>query len=290
MKKCLLCGQSKYSAKIAYNNKFGWPVLYCKKCELGYTGEDDAKIKKAYKQYYSGEYWHSRKARKNITGTGLRQSVFRHGVKALRFMGVHPLIAISHHEMLKEWIRAQDKGSATRFLEIGPGEGHSLRYFSNFYDVSAIEPDKKNCQKINKRLGKKACKAGDIETDPIKGKFDVIYLSHVFEHLVYPLRFLNTVKNNLAKGGIIFIEVPNCANPSMKKSSTMENETHTFHYTSESLRNIFTKAGLRIVDLGVYSPLTYNPAKATWRSIRRIPSYRKANDKEGMNIVMIAKR
>jgi hypothetical protein len=283
MKHCILCGQSKSSVRIAVNKKFSWPVLYCKRCKLGYINENDARIKRAYKQYYCNEFWHSEKGRKNIMGSGLKQKAFHAGIKTIRLLGVHPLVAITHHDMVKKWFLSG------RFLEIGPGEGHSLKYFAKFYNVSAIEPDKINCLKINRRLGKRICMSGDVETCPIKGSFNIIYLSHVLEHLVYPLKFLEKIKSNMVSDAIIFVEVPNCENQAMMKISAEENETHTYHYTLESLRKLFKKAGFQILESGVYSEKTGSMAKALLSSLKKEPGYRKTQKGEGTKLVLIAK-
>ncbi|HYD03361.1 MAG TPA: class I SAM-dependent methyltransferase [Alphaproteobacteria bacterium] len=299
MKYCIVCGSKKNSEKIGVNIKFGWDVLYCNKCKLAYGDEEDSKIKKRYTKYYTEEYWHSKEGKKNILGTDPEQQkmskaeailstkIIPAGIKFIRALGVKPLIAVSHHHMIKKYVRDDKK---IKFLEIGPGEGYSLRYFNKLYDISAIEPDKPNTKNINKYFGRKVCVSGDAETDKIAGKYDIVYMCHVFEHIVSPLKFLHNIKNNIKDDGILFIEVPNCEWPRMMQISALENETHTYHYKLEGINKLLKKAGYKILESGVYSATTNNPITTTFRSIFNIYSYKKMPLKQGIKIVVIAKK
>lgn len=286
MKHCILCGNAKNSVRIATNKKFHWDVMYCKKCKLAYNYEDDAIIKKAYKKYYQKEYWHTQTGKSNIYNQNLKSKSVMTGIKFLRTLGISPLIAITHYEMMKKYVPKERLG---RFLEIGPGEGYSLRFFSKKYDVRSIEPDSINAKQINKYFGRKVCKSGDVETDSIEGTYDFIYMSHVFEHLVSPKKFLKKIHSHINNNGIIFIEVPNCESPTMMKSS-LDNETHTYHYTLESLRLIFEKEGFEVLVCNVYKSITDNALISIFKSIFHIPNYEKTYSKSGMKLVLIAKK
>lgn len=52
----------------------------------------------------------------------------------------------------------------------------------------------------------------DLEKDMIRGKFDVIILGDIIEHLSKPDEFLKKLKRNLNKNGYILISVPNIVN------------------------------------------------------------------------------
>jgi len=284
MKYCILCGKSNNSVKIASNDRFGWDVMYCKKCKLGYSYEDDKVIKNAYKKFYQQEYWHTNYGKSKIYDPNFKNRIVMAGIRVLRALGVSPLIAISHYDMMKKYA---PRGS---FIEIGPGEGYSLRFFNKKYNIKAIEPDKINTTNINRYFKRRVCINGDIETDKIKGKYDVVYMSHVFEHLVSPLKFLHKIKNNMKDDGIIFIEVPNCECDKMMDSSASKNETHVYHFTLSSIRAVLKNEGFEILSSDVYNASTNNIFASTVRAMFYTPSYKKVPLKVGTKIVLIAKK
>ncbi len=283
MKCCVLCGTDRNSTKIAANKQFGWDIMYCDRCKLGYALEDNKIIKRSYKKFYQKDYWHTKAGKSNIYSQSLNSKLMMAGIKFLRAIGIHPLIAISHYDMMKEY------APEGKFLEIGPGEGYSLRFFNKKFDVKAIEPDITNTNNINAHFNRKICKNGDSETDRLDGKYDVIYMSHVFEHLVSPKEFLRKIKSNMSNNGIIFIEIPNCECPPIRKSS-VENETHIYHYTLSSINMLFKKEGFKILNSGVYDTKSKSILVSTWKSIFRIPDYEKSPLKKGMKIVLIAQK
>jgi 2-polyprenyl-3-methyl-5-hydroxy-6-metoxy-1,4-benzoquinol methylase len=256
--------------------------MYCSKCGLGYFLGDDAKVKKAYAEFYKNDYWHGPgnkgKQRKREASTIVD--------KLRRFalsLGVHPLINISHYEIIKDYVA---DGS---LLDIGCGQGDALKFFSSKgYDVCGIEPDSIKAEKINSCFKKKVCYAEDAETFMMNGKYDIIYVCHVLEHLVSPLSFLKRIKNNLGKNSILFVEVPNCQKKEMMKISTGM-ESHAYHFTMQSLLLLFRKAGYDIVLSGVYDDISPNQFCSFFRSLLKIPSYKKASLSSGKKIIIIAR-
>lgn len=69
------------------------------------------------------------------------------------------------------------------------------------------------CVDLNKKLDNKGHKViyGDICDDKVLNKldkYDVIWASHVIEHLRYPLETLKKLKDKLTKGGLLYIITP----------------------------------------------------------------------------------
>jgi 2-polyprenyl-3-methyl-5-hydroxy-6-metoxy-1,4-benzoquinol methylase len=277
MKKCILCGKREYSEKIARNEFFKWNTLFCNKCKLAYADCDDKIMKKAYVAYYKNNYWHAE----------IGERDFKTAVEKLkRFivsLGVFPLINVSHSYMINKYV---PKG---KMLDIGAGQGDAMHFFyKKGYEVYGIEPDEINVSRINKSFKKHFCEAKDAETELISGKYDLIYLCHVLEHFVYPLDFLVNIKKNLNKKGIIFVEVPNLNNAAMRKK-TLDMQCHVYHYTLESLKKIFKKAGLKIVEAGIYRDVSPNLASSFFRSIFNKYSYASTSSDDGDKLVLIAK-
>ncbi len=84
--------------------------------------------------------------------------------------------------------------------------------------------------------------AEELETDKT---FDVIWVHHVFEHLMEPDMLLRKWKNILRDDGIIFIEVPNCENDEILRRSINDNPS-SFHYSKQSLLNLAKNAGYAV--------------------------------------------
>jgi SAM-dependent methyltransferase len=138
----------------------------------------------------------------------------------------------------------QDK---KEILEIGSGAGQALFYFEGRgYHVTGIEPDFRNVELINKKLKHGSCISGYVEDMIINGVFDVIWISHVFEHLIRPDLLLKKCKANLRDDGIIFIEVPECENPKILRESIYDNPS-SFHFTKRTLSNVVQNAGYKIL-------------------------------------------
>src|SRR5437879_5304336 len=87
--------------------------------------------------------------------------------------------------------------------------------------------------KLQLKLKNVKCISGVAEDFDIQDKFDVIWINHVFEHLIRPDLFLSRCKNNLRDNGFIFIEVPECENPEILRQSIYENPS-TFHFTKKT--------------------------------------------------------
>ena len=108
------------------------------------------------------------------------------------------------HEQLDFVQQAVPVEKSARILEIGADFGAFLElavrrfqaeaYFSEF-NIAARE-----------RLLLKGFL--DLSQQPEDLTFDVIVLRHVFEHVVYPVRYLQALRERLLPHGVVFIEVP----------------------------------------------------------------------------------
>jgi 2-polyprenyl-3-methyl-5-hydroxy-6-metoxy-1,4-benzoquinol methylase len=96
-------------------------------------------------------------------------------------------------------------------LDFGSGKGQFLLKAKEAgWEVSgietALERAKFSREKYGIEVSSEFYDSGKIGT----GNFDVICLFHVLEHLPHPLRLLKEItENNLKKGGVLIIEIPN---------------------------------------------------------------------------------
>src|SRR5204863_5133583 len=79
-------------------------------------------------------------------------------------------------------------------------------------------------------------------------KYDLIILRHVLEHTHHPVELVRKLGNRLTENGILYIEVPNlesgCAKVFKKNWKLYYVPRHIFHYTTSSLADIVSTAGL----------------------------------------------
>ncbi|MBF0541693.1 MAG: class I SAM-dependent methyltransferase [Nitrospirae bacterium] len=78
----------------------------------------------------------------------------------------------------------------------------------------------------------------------VKGKFDLIVISHFMEHMSNPSELMRLISRSLTSSGVCFIEVPN------KDYAYRKNLTpHISFFSPESLTHCSTNNGLKVVDI-----------------------------------------
>lgn len=83
-------------------------------------------------------------------------------------------------------------------------------------------------------------------------KFDVITLWHVLEHVADLNKKISELKGCLAKGGIIFIAVPNYESLDAKKYKSYwaayDVPRHLWHFSQSTMSHLLTKHGLKLLN------------------------------------------
>lgn len=98
-----------------------------------------------------------------------------------------------------------------RLLEIGSSYG-DFAYLAKVagYDVSAIEMDEQCCQFLRTQVGIEAINSDDpINTLKTLGKYDIIALWQVIEHLPSPWKTLELLVEHLSPNGLLVMAAPN---------------------------------------------------------------------------------
>ena len=238
--KCISCGNLSMK-KYTDTSYLKLPVFHCEKCTFYVTGESEiAKhVESTYKDKHWGEnnLWSAKDAIKNnyddVKSQGKKRSW------------------ISQCKYCKPYMNNKKK-----VLDIGAGQGQVSFWFDNEgFSVTAIEPDAYNVKLINEKLKNVCCLVGNAEDFNLKESFDIIWMSHVLEHVINPIDFFKNVKKNLASDGIFFIEVPNCENYTILNSSIFK-VPHTFHFSKQSLLNLVKKSGFRVIRCDYFTTAT----------------------------------
>lgn len=104
----------------------------------------------------------------------------------------------------------------------------------------------------------------DINKDNIKGKYDIIILGDVIEHLPEPEKILKDIKKNLNENGYILVSVPNIGNIYARLKVLFGNfnyeekgifdKTHLRFFTLKSFKKLLNNSGYSIIKME-YTPI-----------------------------------
>lgn len=276
---CISCGN--ILTPFSENSYMGLPVHMCRECKLFVTGASESEVREKANLLYKNEYWNGLKSEESLASNFT--NIDSQG-KRRQWM--------SQYAYSKEHLE-----NKKNMLEIGSGAGQTIFYFDQIgFNVTGIEPDVRNVELINQKLKISKCLVGFVEELNIEGQFDIIWISHVFEHLVRPDLLLEKLYKILHPNGIIFIEVPNCENEIIRESSINDNPS-TFHFSKKSLLQISKNVGYNVIRCDYFKAPTL--VEGAFNKIRRsingenfYPYYPKviANSKKGTDIRIILKK
>lgn len=165
-------------------------------------------------------------------------------------------------EIFQQYVRKKKK----RILDIGCGGGFFLTFFkNNGWDTLGIEPSIK-ARNYAYRFGLNILNKSfeDVSLKEI-GRFDVVHLSFLLEHLLDPEYVLRKIYNILKIGGIICIESPNDFNPLQKiikeklgkKPWWIAPAEHINYFTVKSLKNLIERCGFEALKVCGTFPMEF---------------------------------
>ena len=155
-------------------------------------------------------------------------------------------------------------GGTGRILDIGSGPGLFLQAaMQSGWKALGIEPNNLAADHA-RSLGCEVIESflDDIEINKI-GKFNAIHCSEVLEHLVDPISVVKKMKDFLEKDGLVYCLVPNDFNKiqsiiteKMKyKKWWVSTPHHINYFKHETLINLFTKIGFKIIHVSSTFPI-----------------------------------
>ena len=185
-----------------------------------------------------------------------------------------------HSNIRHDILPLLEKKPGQRVLEIGCGTGNTLAYLKeNGYAsyVAGIEKETECFGSINPVVNEII--EGDAESleIPFEGKFDVVLLLDVLEHLYSPFDLLKKVQTALAPSGYIVVSIPNIRNYAILKrlilkgrwdykDSGVLDRSHVRFFTKRSFLDALVQEEIEM-DLLAYKPNMENYGK----TLRRIP-------------------
>lgn len=140
-----------------------------------------------------------------------------------------------------------ERGAAV--LEVGCAEGFFLERLYHRKNggarVFGVEPSRRYVETARARLPHAWFYENMLENvDFNGGRFDLVVMRHVFEHVLNPMTTLGVVSGVLRPGGVVYVEVPDAATTTPSVAHFFNYE-HLSYFTRETLIATLARAGLR---------------------------------------------
>jgi SAM-dependent methyltransferase len=146
-----------------------------------------------------------------------------------------------HQNML----RGIDIPERKKLLEIGPGGGFSLAAFRMLgYMGKGIETSASATAFMREKLGLNIDNISfeAIDVADYSDGFDLIFLNHVLEHFLDPVKAMEKIANLMAPGGVVYIRVPDHDSYDRKKYAAKWPAYAYYHisnFSEASLKQLF---------------------------------------------------
>lgn len=232
------CCQSKDVTVFSENSFLKTAVLRCTNCHFVFNEiTDEEEITSFLKDYYTNDYWQvSREKGINRILKKILNIRRISNIKPLRFSYQRAVSQLKYSGL-----------SSGKALEIGAGRGAlSILLATKGFETTTIEPDKNNIQHINDsnlNIAINNCYFDQFQSD---STFDIVFASHVWEHDLHPIEFIERIKKLLDTNGTAFIEVPNADSPATLNVS-VHDEPHVTHFSRKSIEYLFKRMGFEIL-------------------------------------------
>lgn len=142
-------------------------------------------------------------------------------------------------------------GRPGRLLDVGSGLAvFAARMAERGWAVTAIDPDSRAASHAREVAGIAAIAADFLQLDheQLDGRYELVALNKVLEHVPEPWKMLERCRGPLAPGGTIYVEVPDgeaafSAGPSTREEFFIE---HLYAFSATSLSLLADRCGLRL--------------------------------------------
>jgi 2-polyprenyl-3-methyl-5-hydroxy-6-metoxy-1,4-benzoquinol methylase len=221
-------------------------LLNCKKCK--FIHQYPLPNKQEREKYYREKYFQETK-----------KSYFKKGRKQVEY---NKIWYTKKEEVFIRNLNSLPK----KILDIGTGGGYFLNFLrKRDWKIKGIEPNKLAIKIAKEELDINLFdgKLEDFLEKP-HGKFSVVHLSFVLEHIINPIDMIKKIKDELLfKGGIICIEVPNDFNPLQKIAMLISGnkwwiaKDHINYFNLKSLSNLLYTQGFQVIKNEVTFPMEF---------------------------------
>jgi 2-polyprenyl-3-methyl-5-hydroxy-6-metoxy-1,4-benzoquinol methylase len=235
---CHLCGMAGLSAIPTYSSLHRvtsdckpWPpggqLIVCPRCGAAQAPNSPSWEAEARQIYDAYTIYHQ--------SGGAEQSVFDPATGAA---------ASRSSRLLQRLNKELPFAPAGRLLDVGCGNGATLRALSEIvpgWALAGLEVNDHYKKIVESIPGVEALYVGGLAAVP--GTFQAITLIHALEHIAAPVDFLSRVRDMLAPGGLLVVQVPDCwQNPFMFLVAD-----HATHFFGTTLCATVAAAGYEIL-------------------------------------------
>jgi len=231
------CETAPYPSKNA-SNDVPEKIIFCGHCGLG-IAEPVPSDEVLARLYNESNYWGKVKP-----------------VVSPRKQPVFLALAHSRWSLIQSNLnKRKEKPHGFRILDVGAGFGYmgivaanSLGTALDEYVAVELDPNVRAAiEKAWPELGNNSKLNTFAKLEEVGGKYDIIVLSHVLEHVKNPFSMINNVLSFLSNDGLLFIDVPN--RDDLFKADVFP---HLLFFSSRSLKSLMKQANLKIVDLDTW--------------------------------------
>lgn len=181
----------------------------------------------------------------------------------------------ARRDIVGEVLRGLRLRRSAKILEAGCGTGGNLALLARFGSVTGVEMDPGAAAMARRRGAARVLEGHLPEAMPrFAGRFDLIVLLDVLEHIDDDLASLAALERLLSPGGKLVITVPAFA---FLWGRHDEVHRHKRRYRAAGLRERIARAGLRVRHLSYFNTLLF-PAIAGARALERCLGGRAAMD------------
>lgn len=228
--RCPLCDADGSSPRFA---KDGFSVVECRTCSLRYVNPRPGR--EWLDAWYRQEYFSS--SHEEASGAQhLQQGAIKTATAQLRLQQLGPA------------------GPNGRLVDIGCGGGYFVRAAAaGGWDAVGLEPSVEALRYATQARQARIV-AGRLEEAPFAaGRFDVLTIFDVLEHVASPKTFLAEARRLLARGGTLVIETPNMAGwlPRLMglRHPWVRPPEHLTYFTPPTLRLLLEQCGFQVEQL-----------------------------------------
>jgi SAM-dependent methyltransferase len=165
----------------------------------------------------------------------------------------HGAAAPSAHRVVRAWRRGADLlrllgpylPAGGEVFEIGAGIGCTVKQFELAgFTASGIEPGAAFQEFAHRRLLARVTTGSWSQLAPV-GRFDLVLLVHVIEHLGSPRTALAHVRRWLSPRGRVYVECPNLYSPHAAPRRLFH-PAHVYNFTPATLSLLAARCGYRV--------------------------------------------
>jgi SAM-dependent methyltransferase len=231
MTACYLCGSTDLRKLTGRLRNGPGTVLVCDSCGLAVL---EARTE-GLREFYDGDY--RKKYGPDLTRVSDYEVIFRAYLpfQERRLDLVRPFL-----------------GPGKRLLEVGCSTGHFLAQVRDLVGGAVgVDYDSGAASFAAERCGVTTYGCDLAETPLEHGSFDIVCAIQTMEHVPDPAGFAAMLGEYLKEDGVLYIEVPNLADPLMALYDNGAyrdfyfHEAHLYYFTAQSLSAVMERAGFR---------------------------------------------